>query len=92
MSNSTNIYDLPVAKENIQMTINDPGQMQQQQPKSQLTARRFEIGEVAEAQAKALFLALLVLPKLLGKSSLSSTENSLAWRSESQHLMFQSLI
>lgn len=32
MSNSTNINDLPVAKENIQMTINDPGQMQQQQP------------------------------------------------------------
>ena len=31
MSNSTNINDLPVAKENIQMTINDPAQMQQQQ-------------------------------------------------------------
>lgn len=31
MSNSTNINDLPVAKENIQMTINDPTQMQQQQ-------------------------------------------------------------
>ena len=31
MSNSTNINDLPVAKENIQMTINDPGQMQQHQ-------------------------------------------------------------
>lgn len=31
MSNSTNINDLPVAKENIQMTINDPVQMQQQQ-------------------------------------------------------------
>lgn len=35
MSNSTNINDLPVAKENIQMTINDPGQMQQQQPQQQ---------------------------------------------------------
>jgi hypothetical protein len=65
--------------------------MQQQQPKSQLIALRIEIGEVAEAQAKALFPALLVLPKLLGKSSLSSTENSLAWHSESQHLMFQSV-
>ena len=32
MSNSTNINDLPVAKENIQMTINEPTQMQQQQP------------------------------------------------------------
>jgi len=32
MSNSTNINDLPVAKENIQMTMNDPAQMQQQQP------------------------------------------------------------
>lgn len=32
MSNSTNINDLPVAKENIQMTINDPAQMQQQPP------------------------------------------------------------
>lgn len=32
MSNSTNINDLPVAEENIQMTINDPAQMQQQQP------------------------------------------------------------
>ena len=29
MSNSTNINDLPVAKENIQMTINDPTQTQQ---------------------------------------------------------------
>jgi hypothetical protein len=35
MSNSTNINDLPVAKENIQMTINDPVQMQQQQPSLQ---------------------------------------------------------
>ena len=35
MSNSTNINDLPVAKENIQMTINDPGQMQQQQQQQQ---------------------------------------------------------
>jgi hypothetical protein len=32
MSNSTNINDLPVAKENIQMTINEPTQLQQQQP------------------------------------------------------------
>lgn len=32
MSNSTNINDLPVAKENIQMTINDPTQMQQPPP------------------------------------------------------------
>jgi hypothetical protein len=35
MSNSTNINDLPVAKENIQMTINDPVQMQQQQQQQQ---------------------------------------------------------
>jgi len=39
MSNSTNINDLPVAKENIQMTINDPTQTQQppqlQQPQQQ---------------------------------------------------------
>lgn len=35
MSNSTNINDLPVAKENIQMTINDPAQMQQQQQQQQ---------------------------------------------------------
>lgn len=35
MSNSTNINDLPVAKENIQMTINDPTQMQQQQQQQQ---------------------------------------------------------
>ena len=32
MSNSTNINDLPVAKENIQMTINDPRQTQQPPP------------------------------------------------------------
>jgi hypothetical protein len=31
MSNSTNINDLPVAKENIQMVINDPTQSQQHQ-------------------------------------------------------------
>lgn len=40
MSNSTNINDLPVAKENIQMTINDPTQTQQppqqQQPPPQI--------------------------------------------------------
>jgi hypothetical protein len=36
MSNSTNINDLPVAKENIQMTINDPTQTQQPpQPQQQ---------------------------------------------------------
>ena len=35
MSNSTNINDLPVAKENIQMTINDPTQMQQPPPQVQ---------------------------------------------------------
>ena len=35
MSNSTNINDLPVAKENIQMTINDPTQMQQQPQQQQ---------------------------------------------------------
>jgi hypothetical protein len=35
MSNSTNINDLPVAKENIQMTINDPTQMQQPQQQQQ---------------------------------------------------------
>ena len=29
MSNSTNINDLPVSNDNIQMTINDPPQMQQ---------------------------------------------------------------
>jgi hypothetical protein len=38
MSNSTNINDLPVAKENIQMTINDSTQIpeQQQQPQPQM--------------------------------------------------------
>ena len=35
MSNSTNINDLPVAKENIQMTISDPTQMQQPPPQVQ---------------------------------------------------------
>ena len=35
MSNSTNINDLPVAKENIQMTINDPTQSQQSQQSQQ---------------------------------------------------------
>ena len=35
MSNSTNINDLPVAQENIQMTINDPTQSQQSQQSQQ---------------------------------------------------------
>ena len=40
MSNSTNINELPVAKENIQMTINDPTQTQPQpqpQPQQQIS-------------------------------------------------------
>ena len=50
MSNSTNINDLPVAKENIQMTINDPPQMQQQQQQQPPPLQQQPPQQISESQ------------------------------------------
>jgi hypothetical protein len=50
MSNSTNINDLPVAKENIQMTINDPAQMQQQQQQQPPPLQQQPPQQISESQ------------------------------------------